>query len=63
VGGVRSAHKKVKEFLQKFGRKILRKANIVDLSVNGSAIDVIKITIRVMVYEVTDWIRLAPGRT
>jgi hypothetical protein len=36
---------------------------MVDPSVNGSAIDVIKINIRVMIYEVRDWIRLAQGRT
>jgi hypothetical protein len=40
----------------------LKKNNIVDLSVNGSAIDVIKTTIRVMVYEVRDWIGLSPGK-
>lgn len=35
---------------------------MVDLVVDGSAIDVIKINIRVMGYEVRDWIQLAPGR-
>jgi hypothetical protein len=36
---------------------------MVDLSVNGSIIDVIKINIRVMGYEVRDWIRLTQGMT